>query len=331
MYKIHDFLNFLLESKSSEDLGCGFYKNKSKDSQFSNFWKEYNELSQSEKQSKRDEIVSFMTKEMESIVQEYREWFENPSTKAKFKPDEDAVRRSLLNYLDKIKLKPNFTPNQNSSQPGAWGYCFPTKIETPVVYVNVYNFYNGKPTGNKSVRDTIKHELAHMIDGYFAKKGVRTYNATHPQILSPEEYERIYLINDMDQFARLNVFRTLIGAGPVDSADLLLSKFLNKVKKEEITSKIFSFRGIKSKGDEKYYLVMEPKSQPGVKGKVSLEDAKEAFKLMSGKGAVMNDGKENPNVEQLFSNFATIKNGRIYINMSDIASLNSTAKGLKLQ
>jgi len=48
---------------------------------------------------------------------------------------------------------------------------------------------------------------------------------------------------------------------------------------------------------------------------------------MSGKEAIMVDGKENYNIEQLFSNFARVKNDGIYVNMNDIANLNVTSKG----
>ena len=49
---------------------------------------------------------------------------------------------------------------------------------------------------------------------------------------------------------------------------------------------------------------------------------------MSGRKAIVVDGKENYNIEQLFSNFAIIKNNDIYVNMSEIAQVNLTTKGM---
>ena len=49
---------------------------------------------------------------------------------------------------------------------------------------------------------------------------------------------------------------------------------------------------------------------------------------MTAKKAIMVGGKENYNIEQLFSNFAILKNGNIYVNMSEIAQVNSTSKSI---
>jgi hypothetical protein len=66
----------------------------------------------------------------------------------------------------------------------------------------------------------------------------------------------------------------------------------------------------------------------GVKGKVPLNVAKKVYSSMMNKGAIMVGGKENFNLEQLFSNFGRIINNEIVINMSDIAQLNYSSKNM---
>ncbi len=62
--------------------------------------------------------------------------------------------------------------------------------------------------------------------------------------------------------------------------------------------------------------------------RASLETAQSVHKLMLNKKAIIVDGKENYNIEQLFSNFAILKNGEIYVNMSEIAQVNLTSKSI---
>ncbi len=328
MISILSFSDFIFESQSTDDVECTYYDQKKGDGEYENYWARYNKMSEQEKESEKKKILDFVSEKTKEVKEDYRKWYSDPGTIAKFNKQEDPIRRSLLStYLPSIKSKLNLQPNPKSSkgQNSAWGYFLP-KYDT-AININLYNFWNGKQTGNKSIRDTIKHEMAHAIDNYFTKNGVRTYDATHPPVTSQEEYMEIYLINDKDQFARLNILRQIIGSGPSDSAKTLLNKFMSAVDSGKITSKSFKFSKGYDSTKQIYILAMNPIAPQGVKGKVSLDAAKKAYSHMEGKNAIVVGGKENYNIEQLFSNFARVKNDGIYVNMNDIASLNLTSKG----
>ncbi len=328
MRSILKFSDFIFESQSTEESECTYYDQKKGDGEYENYWAKYNKMSDQAKEIEKKKILDYISEKTKEVKEEYRKWYSDSGTIAKFSKQEDPVRRSLLStYLPSIKSKIHLKPNPKApkGQNSAWGY-FLSKYDTEI-NINLYNFWNGKQTGNKSVHDTLKHEMAHAIDSYFTKNGVRTYDATHPPATSHEEYMEIYLINDKDQFARLNILRQIIGAGPSDSAKTLLNKFMSAVDAGKITSKSFKFTKGFDSNKQIYILAMNPIASQGVKGKVSLDDAKKAYSHMMGKEAIVVGGKENYNIEQLFSNFAKVKNDGIYVNMNDIANLNLTSKG----
>lgn len=316
----------LFESQNSEPV-CDYYNDKKPDSGYSDFWSEFNKLDAEKKKAKIEGIRQKMSELVDQCKKEYVGWYSHPDTVKKFTNDEESVRKKLISSLiANFKIKINISPDPGASEMSkkSWGYCTPQK-DPFTSHVNLYNFYNGKPQGNKSIKDTIKHEMAHLIDAFLKKNKVSTYIPTHGSNLSPEEYARIYLINDYDTFARLNILRGVINAGPADSGKQLLEKFLNSCKSGKIESDSFTFSGAMDTKKNFYILVMKPKY---VEKRASLETAQSVYKLMSGRKAIVVDGKENYNIEQLFSNFAIIKNNDIYVNMSEIAQVNLTTKGM---
>ena len=314
----------LFESQNTEPV-CDYYDDKKPDSGYSDFWSNFKNLNLEQKKAKAEEINQKISELAIQNKKEYIDWYSNPNTIKKFSNSEQSVRKNLISSLiPNFRIKINFSPDSEASEMSkkSWGYCLPGKDQF-TLYVNLYNFYNGKPQGNKSIKDTIKHEMAHLIDAFLKKNKVSTYIPTHGSNLSPEEYARIYLINDRDTFARLNIFRGVIDAGPADTGKQLLVKFLNAYKSGKIESESFTFSGAKDNNKDLYILVMSPKY---TEKRASLETAQSAYKSMYGKKAIAIDGKENYNIEQLFSNFSVLNNGKIYVNMSEIAQVNLTSK-----
>jgi hypothetical protein len=129
-----------------------------------------------------------------------------------------------------------------------------------------------------------------------------------------DEYNNNYLVNDMDQYSRLNVLRGIVGAGPNDHPTTLLNKFLAQVNSGKITSDKFNFSSISS-------------TSPGISKKNDIASAKEVNKVLT--NAILVDGKPNLNIEQLFSNFGLVKNGNVYVSFDLLAQLNLTSKDLE--
>ena len=66
------------------------------------------------------------------------------------------------------------------------------------------------------------------------KNGVKTYQQTI-DTSTPELHRANYIVNDRDQYARLNVLRGIVGAEPNDHPSTLLNKFMEQVKNGKIT------------------------------------------------------------------------------------------------
>ena len=316
----------LFESQNTEPV-CDYYDDKKPDSGYFDFWSEFKKLNTEQKKIKFEKIKQEISELARQNKKEYNDWYSHPNTVSKFTDAEQSVRKKLISSLIpnfKIKLNASSDPNASEMVKKSWGYCSSEK-DPFTLHLNLYNFYNGKAQGNKSIKDTIKHEMAHLIDGFLKKNKVSTYIPTHASHLGADEYARIYLINDRDTFARLNILRGVINVGPADSGKQILEKFLSSYKSGKIKSESFTFSGAKDNKKDLYILVMKPKY---TEKRASLETAQSAYKLMSGRKAIMVDDKENYNIEQLFSNFSAFKNGEIYVNMSEIAQVNLTSKGI---
>ena len=316
----------LFESQNTEPV-CDYYDDKKPDSGYFDFWSEFKKLDTEQKKIKFEKIKQEISELARQTKKEYNDWYSHPNTVSKFTDAEQSVRKNLISSLIpnfKIKLNASSDPNASEMVKKSWGYCSSEK-DPFTLHLNLYNFYNGKAQGNKSIKDTIKHEMAHLIDGFLKKNKVSTYIPTHASHLGADEYARIYLINDRDTFARLNILRGVINVGPADSGKQILEKFLSSYKSGKIKSESFTFSGAKDNKKDLYILVMKPKY---TEKRASLETAQSAYKLMSGRKAIMVDDKENYNIEQLFSNFSAFKNGEIYVNMSEIAQVNLTSKGI---
>ena len=239
-------------------------------------------------------------------VSEYVTWFSNPKTLAKFKTErERSVVKKIPSFLQGIK-------NINLSLGG------PKGRNTVIAWVHNKNpttiNYNLTMIHNTeryimSVYEITKHEIGHLIDHFFIRNGVKTYIQTI-RTNTQQEYQDNYIVNDGDQYARLNYLRQLVGAGPVDSPKVLLTKFINKVKSGTITSPTFNMTAIQSKTANK-----------------SKNNTKSAnfFNSKIGAGIVVN-GNPSINLGQLFATFASGNGDDIMVSFDLIAKLNYTSK-----
>ena len=301
-------LKLLVEQSGESSLSCN--KNISKGAGYLNNWKSMDE-------NKRKELVTSIRSTIEQGLgkskEEYIKWFQHPATIQKFRtPEEKEVLKKLPEYLqtiNTIKLVFQDPPGALSSGVRAWV----SNVKPTEINYNLSNIHDGNDFQGQSIDYTTKHEMGHLIDFFFKKNGVKTYNQT---IDTPtqQDYNDNYLINDKDQYTRLNVFRGIVGAGPNDHPVTLLNKFLAQVKSGKITSNKFNFSAISS-------------PTPGISQKNNLEKATEVMKVLS--NAILVDGKPATNILQLFSNFGLVKNGNVYVSFDLLAQFNLTAKDLE--
>lgn len=285
------------EEENSYD-SCDFSSSKESSSS------EWNNISDATKKSLMDKIKNDSFSQISKAVREYKNWFSKSATQKKFKPNElRIVNSSLGPYLDKI-TNVNLTFNPPKPTVIAWV----NSKKTNTINITVPMVHNTQKYIGSSLYETIKHEIGHLIDYFFKANGIRTYYDT-VDTDTQQEYEDNYAINDKDQYTRLNVFRTYVGAGPADPPKVLLQKFLTKVNEGVITSNKWDFGG----GTSTKRI-----------NKNSNDVAEEINKVLF--NTIFYNGKRSLNVEQLFATFAIVKGSDVYVSFDLIANLNVTSK-----
>jgi hypothetical protein len=301
-------LKLLVEQSNDSSVSCD--KNISKGAGYLDNWKSMDE-------NKRKELVTSIRSTIEQGLsrskEEYIKWFQHPATIQKFRtPEEKEVLKKLPEYLQTINtIKLVFQDPAGAPASGVRAWVSSNK-PTEINY-NLSNIHDGNDFQGQSIDYTTKHEIGHLIDFFFKKNGVKTYNQTI-DTSTQQAYNDNLLINDSDQYTRLNVLRGVIGAGPNDHPVTLLNKFLAQVKSGKITSNKFNFSAISS-------------PTPGISQKNNLEKATEVMKVLS--NAILVDGKPATNILQLFSNFGLVRNGNVYVSFDLLAQFNLTAKDLE--
>lgn len=270
----------------------------------------WNSLDDNIKRSKSESIKSDIRNVISRCITEYNTWFSNPRTVAKFKTEKErSVVSRIPSFLQGIK-----NINLSIGGPGgkntviAW---VNNSVLTTINY-NLSMIHNTEKYIGFSIYELTKHEMGHLIDNFFVKNGVKTYIQTI-DTSSQQDYDDNYLINDKDQYARLSYLRQLIGAGPADSPQLLLTKFLKRIEDGTVTSSKFNMSGIQSK---------TPK-----KTKNDINTAK-SINVKIGR-AIMVTGKSSINLEHLFSTFSLVVGNDIWVSFDLIAQLNITSKDVE--
>lgn len=301
-------LKYITEQSNDSSADCD--KNVSQESGYFNVWKTMDP-------NKRDELIKSIRNTISQSLNksrgEYIKWFQNPLTIKKFKnPKEQMVLKKIPSYLQSIN-RVNIAFKGSSGNIGARAWV--NSNAPNIINYNLSQLHNGENFYGMSIEDTTKHEMGHLIDYFFMKNGLKTYIQTI-QTNDQSSYNANYLINDADQYTRLNVLRGTIGAGPADSPIILLNKFLSQVKSGKINSNKFNFSGTSSK-------------TPLLTQKNNIQKASEVYKLLQ--KSIFVDGNNNHNIEQLFSNFGINMNGIVYVSFDLLAQLNLTSKDMERQ
>jgi hypothetical protein len=153
------------------------------------------------------------------------------------KSHKQRIRENLDKWINELKCVVYFDKKQSRS-PNAWGVYFSGEKN---ININLYNFYSDDDTGKANLTSTIRHEIMHTIDCYLQSWGLRTYDKTHRATKSGKEYSKIYNINDKDQFARLQNFRSFFGIRPIDNPKSIGNKLMKAYKAGRIKSDAWKF------------------------------------------------------------------------------------------
>jgi hypothetical protein len=305
--KLYDIFKLIVEQQKNDAINSGdsfLTCNASTTTKLVNtFWtNDFNQLDQNAKNILLEKINSEISISLEKSKKEYIVWFSKPKTKSKFKPNElEGLNKLITEYL---RSEINIKLFINGRKPGVIAWVNGSKLYD--INYTLPLIHDGK-TFTQNIYEVTKHELGHSIDNFLSQNGVKTYITTI--VTNTQQlYDDNYWINDRDQFARLNVFRSLISAGPMDDSKTLLSKFLNGVKSGKISSERYSFSGAK--------LEINTKKNDNVQAKLMVNELSNSIKI---------DGQKVGNIEQLFATFATKYGKNIYVNFNLLSSLNQTS------
>ena len=270
----------------------------------------WNSLDENIKRSKVESIKSDIRNVISRCVAEYNTWFSNPGTVAKFKTEkEKSVLRQIPSFLQGVK-------NINLSVGGPGGrntvIAWVSNVNMTTINYNLPMIHNTERYIGSSMYEITKHEMGHLIDYFFTKNGVKTYIQTI-DTSSQQEYQDNYLINDKDQYARLSYLRQLVGAGPADSPQVLLTKFMKRVEDGTVTSSKFNMTGIQSKTPKR--TKNDINTAKSINAKIGM--------------TIMVKGKPSINLDQLFSTFALVNGNDIWVSFDLVAQLNLTSRDVE--
>jgi len=265
----------------------------------------------------KEQIERDIDEAIKKSTKYYKEWYSKPETIKKIK-NENLID-NLITFLDDIPKYCYWAPDKYDkikNQRIAWVFFNAgtvgvdlTNNNIKTIFFNAFNIYkDGKY--KYDLYTIIHHEIGHLIDGFFSNNDEKLYKKTHKEF-SGLDYIKNYIINDQDQFTRLNVLRQTIGAEPNDDSKTLLDKFLNAVNSNKITSKEYKL-----------------KSHTTNKKKYKKNDSETSMKVYEKikNNFYVNDSLE-ANIPQLFSTFSIINGDDIYVNFDLISQLNiDTAK-----
>jgi hypothetical protein len=265
----------------------------------------FNKMNQTEKQKLIGTIGTKFKQDLSKAKNEYVAWFRNPDTIKKFPSLKDKLTLSKVDeFLKKINNLNILltTPENKSDGTTAWV----SGDDLSKINIILPHFYDGEKWTNKESYIVIKHEMGHLIDFFFKKNGLKTYKDT-VDTSTAELYKQNYIVNDMDQYTRLNVLRGIIDAGPMDDAKTLIDKFTSKIKEGVIVFPGLSVSVVSS----------------GTPTKKNDTNAANSFGAWFTKhGGILVNGKDVYNITQLFSNFAAKSNDSVVVNFNLISQLN---------
>ena len=267
--KISTWDKFLLEYSSSEiessilddnlqevseepEAGCNYYNQRGVPQEnrvaYRNLQAEIGRMTPEQKSNYKIELKDKFGRIWQGVKQYYINWFNNRqkvdwfSSRRAGNIRTELVNRHIPNMQLEVHLnrpscvawcQSNGLRNTNASC-NAWGFVGSNNFS--VINLNFYNFYDGTEKGAADVKDTLTHESAHSIDVFLRSKRFETSPVVHGH--SPS-----YLESDVEDYARLNTLRKTIGAGPNDSGEEFVQKFIQNINNGNITSTACRFFG----------------------------------------------------------------------------------------
>jgi hypothetical protein len=245
-----------------------------------------------------DGIVDYVNSELLTIINDYIQYYLQKDVLSKFKNKNNS--NILIENIKKIKVVCFFNPQGNSAD-RAWGYIYTNDLYT--VYLNIYNFFNGRV--NASMKDTIIHEVGHLIDFQLRRLGeIPSYmenSVTKPNINDE------YIISKEEDYARVQRLRFTLSLSPLATLEELIEKLNNLVinKKIVVDELTISF-------SDKYMILSFTRPIRNLN----------LSELSTVLGQTVIDNYLASDIGYLFAKYAFVKDGKIHIDLEKITKIN---------
>ena len=284
------------------------------------FWKRFMNASTTEQRLIKEKMEGVIKGSMIKAKNHYIKWYSNPMTINKLPLNEQPKLTVLRDtFIPSIDYSINYDKSFTDSKDVQDAYAFVSSNTPNLIYLNVYNFWTGDFKGEVGLYDTITHEMSHCIDYFLNENGVTLYQKTSN--LSNQIGADSYIMNDQEQFARLSTLRRQFDVPPMATYQELADIFSNAIKTNKIQSKDFS---ISVSADKKYLIFKPNRGSVVIDAKTKVDRLNQIWKILFFDVKIIVDGRTDANLNPLFTNFATIKSGNIYIDLQPLAQLNVT-------
>ena len=294
-------------------------------------------------------------------IKYYNSWLDKPGTQKKFK-DKDNIKviKDLLNNTKVIILH---RPKEHVA--GEMAYVFPPQDvrADPDTNIGLFSkWLRENLTGDVDMeswenvwycsteglspilaKENVTHEIGHLIDSKLASLGEKSLayyfgigGSSGSSDRSGKSGEDVYIEEPTENYARLQNFRQVLGLNPIDTPQRVVNKFIEMVKKKEIT---FDYET--STGDSNNCWFLLTKSKDGTKlimkphprinslpeplknsalAELPTEKMKKSeisnFTDLNYKGKFMDFGR-------LLANYSYVKGNTIYIDIAKIVKINN--------
>jgi hypothetical protein len=287
------------------------------------FWKKFENSSPTEKRVIRGKMEEIIKGSMIRAKKHFIKWYSNPMTINKLPKNEQYKLDSLKNdFIPSIEYHINYDKSFTNNKEVQDAYAYVSSATPNIIFINVYNFWTGDFKGEVGLYDTVTHEMSHSIDYFLNENGVTLYQKTSNLESSGDSY----IMNDQEQFARLSTFRRQFEVSPLATYIELADVFRKAIKTKKIVSKDFDI----SVTPDSNYLVFTPKKgRVVINAKTKIDRLNQIWQIFFFDIKLFVDGRTDANLNPLFTNFAQITNGSVYVDLRPLAQLNVTTAGIE--
>jgi hypothetical protein len=229
----------VLDSNEFTDVeNCDYYTKMDPPSGVS-YWfqQKYQKMLPDEKNQIQNVINTYVKEELKKVIDSYVSYYGSGDgnfklvTKFIKSENKESEVQKLLDYLKEttyqIIWSKEETPTQFLNVISSWAFT-----QGNLIYVNLFNFWDSTAAGKKSMYDTLKHEVGHVLHNYMLNNPTVFKSPFYTTNYSQEKITNKRLgieLGDKEIHAYLQSFRDLFNIKPFDKGTEIVNIIKEKV------------------------------------------------------------------------------------------------------